>query len=296
VADRFSCAEASRRCGEPRYGTASQVRRWVLIEQPGPWGADAVVESRLPADVAGGLQAHARHAGARVLLIRRHGRYEPVGRSCFVAVTTPDVQRVERFTLGHPSEVLDLDWSALRALEPLGGEAVEEPVFLVCTNGKHDACCAEHGRPLAHAMTAAFGDQVWESSHFGGDRFAGNLVCLPHGIYYGHVAAVDGPVIAARYAKGHLDLDHFRGRSSLPFAVQAGEYFLRRREGLTGVDDVVFLRAEEPTAGRTAAWFEAGGRTHTVTVEVAPADSAQRLTCKSMREVLPPHYREVTGE
>jgi hypothetical protein len=293
VAERFSCAQASRACNEPRYGTASQVRRWVLLEQPGPWGADAVVDSRLPADVGGGLQAHARGAGARVLLLRRHGRYEPVGRACFVAVTTPEVQRVERFTLGHPGEALELDWAAVRDLEPLGGEPVDEPLFLVCTNGKHDACCAEHGRPLAHGLTAAFGEQVWECSHFGGDRFAGNLVCLPHGIYYGHVDAVEGPRIAARYVDGHLDLDHYRGRSCLPFAAQAAEYFLRRREGVTAIDDVGFVGAQDIGDGRTRVRFDIGARTHTVTVRTAPADTAQQLTCSSGRATRPPRYVEV---
>ena len=56
------------------------------------------------------------------------------------------------------------------------GEEVTEPVYLVCTNGRHDRCCATYGRP-ALALQASHGDLTWESSH-GGDRFAGNLACL----------------------------------------------------------------------------------------------------------------------
>ena len=32
------------------------------------------------------------------------------------------------------------------------GEEVAEPVYLVCTNGRHDRCCATYGRPLALAL------------------------------------------------------------------------------------------------------------------------------------------------
>ena len=36
-------------------GTASRVRGWVLLEQPGPWGREAVLESQLEASLEGSL-------------------------------------------------------------------------------------------------------------------------------------------------------------------------------------------------------------------------------------------------
>ena len=50
---RGSRAPWSRRTGtNPWRRTASRVRKWMLVEQPGPWGYDALVDSRLDADIA----------------------------------------------------------------------------------------------------------------------------------------------------------------------------------------------------------------------------------------------------
>jgi hypothetical protein len=296
LAERYSCVAASRECGEPLYGTASHVRRWILLEQPGPWGADAVLQSRMRTETARALHERARQAGARLLLIRRHGRYEPVGRTCLVAVTTARVQRVERLVLGEPAELLEVDWSPLAALEPVGGEELHDPVFLVCTNGRHDPCCAEHGRPLVKALGAAYGEQVWESSHFGGDRFAGNLVCLPDGLYYGHVDPADGPRLAALYADGELDLEHLRGRSAYPFPVQAAEHFVRRDEQLTRLDDLTVVRSRREDGGRFSVTFRRrDGSERRITVEQGSAGVGQQLTCKALSRLNPPRFHPVAG-
>ena len=70
---------------------------------------------------------------------------------------------------------------------PIVGEADpwlphRDPLVLVCTNGRHDPCCATFGRPLARVLReGARRDDVWECSHIGGDRFAANIVILPEG-------------------------------------------------------------------------------------------------------------------
>jgi hypothetical protein len=87
---------------------------------------------------------------------------------------------------------------------------VTEPLYLVCTNGRHDPCCAEYGRPVARPSTELVGERVWECSHVGGDRFAGNLVCLPDGVFYGHL----DPATALRAVAAHegaVLLEHWRG-------------------------------------------------------------------------------------
>src|SRR3712207_7435783 len=67
------------------------------------------------------------------------------------------------------------------------GRPAERPVYRVCAHGGHEACCALRGRPLARALPADDPDDVWECSHLGGDRFAANVLVLPHGFYYGQV-------------------------------------------------------------------------------------------------------------
>lgn len=294
MAERFSCALASRLLGEPRYGTASQARRWLLVEQPGPWGTDAVVQSRLPSQVAVRLRAVARAAGARLLVIRRPGRSAPTRRTCFAVVSTGGIRHVERFIVDHPADLLGIDWSPLRGFAPVGGEVVDHPLYLVCTNGSHDTCCARFGRPVARALEEALGDRVWEASHYGGDRFAGNLVCLPDGIYYGGVDAGQALGLVERHQAGRVDLDHYRGRSFLPFVAQAAEHFVREERGLTHVDDVAVQRVDAMGGGRfRVGVVTSAGEVIAATVECSEAIDPQQLTCRSSSEEHPPRYRLV---
>jgi hypothetical protein len=214
----------------------------VLLEQPGPWGRDAVAESRLDPGLARALDRAAAAAHLRLLLIRRPGRAgpgDPRPHTCFVAHTSRAGRWLERRRLDDPAELLELDMARVVAGERPGfGEEVTEPVYLVCTNGRHDRCCATYGRPLALALQASHGELVWESSHVGGDRFAGNLVCLPGGHYFGRVGPADAERVVALHRKGTIDLDHYRGCCLDPPAVQAAEWFARSQTGLTGVGDL----------------------------------------------------------
>ena len=291
MAERFSCAIASAAAGEPLHATASQVRRWILVEQPGAWGIDAVLGSDLPVEVATRLRAVARAERARLLLIRRHGRATPGPRSCFAVVATADVRRVERFTFDDPGELLEIDWAPLRLLDPVGGKPVTDGLYLVCTNGSHDTDCARFGRPVAAALDAAFPGQTWEASHYGGDRFAGNLIFLPQGIYYGRVDPAAAVELVDMVRGGALSMDHYRGRSFEPFVAQAAEHFVRVERGLTGVDAAIPEAVVDLGDGTfVVPVATSAGERVTATVGVAEADTAQQLTCRSGVLEHPPRY------
>src|ERR687896_611014 len=87
------------------------------------------------------------------------------------------------------------------------------PLYLVCTHGSKDACCAVRGRPLAAALASIRPAETWECSHIGGDRFAPNLVCLPHSLFYGQVGPSDVAEVVSAYERGELSLPFLRGRS-----------------------------------------------------------------------------------
>lgn len=284
------CSVRSEAIDEPLAGTASRVRRYLLLEAPGPWGVEVLRDSRLPLDLKRELRRRSRASGVRVLLIRRYGRAVPGGRpQVFVADTDPARPYLATCLLTDHREVLDLAiWTPGVVRDP-GLSEHREPVFLVCTHGRHDACCAERGRPVAHALSTAYPDQTWESSHLGGDRFAGNLLCLPHGITYGRVPPEGVVSIASRYALGRLDLDHLRGRSSYPFPVQAAEWHLRRRLAATRIDDVV-LRDYRSGSGDMKAVFEVrGGAAWSVHIGISHA-APQLLTCRATQALAPPRY------
>jgi hypothetical protein len=286
LAEELPCATLSRALGEPLYGTASRVRGWVLLEQPGPWGRDAVTESRLDPGLARALDRAAAAAHLRLLLIRRPGRAgpgDPQPHTCFVAHTSRAGRWLERRRLDDPAELLELDMARVMAGERPGfGEEVTEPVYLVCTNGRHDRCCATYGRPLALALRASHGELVWESSHVGGDRFAGNLVCLPGGHYFGRIGPADAERVVALHRKGTIDLDHYRGCCVDPPAVQAAEWFARSRTSLTGVGDLELAGRDRPAEHVHAVRFRRhGGGTLHVLVRATRTADPRLLTCHS---------------
>jgi hypothetical protein len=283
LAEELPCATLSRALGEPLYGTASRVRGWVLLEQPGPWGRDAVTESRLDPGLARALDRAAAAAHLRLLLIRRPGRGASQPHTCFVAHTSRAGRWLERRRLDDPAELLELDMARVVAGERPGfGEDVTEPVYLVCTNGRHDRCCATYGRPLALALQASHGELVWESSHVGGDRFAGNLVCLPGGHYFGRVGPDDAERVVALHRKGTIDLDHYRGCCVDPPAVQAAEWFARSRTGLTGVGDLELAGRDRLAQDVHAVRFRRpGGGILRVLVRATRTADPRLLTCHS---------------
>ena len=75
--------------GLPAWGTAAQASFWVALEQPGPWGRDALTESHLDVAVGNALAGAASGSGGRVLLIRRPGHHAdahvPGPRRVFIA-------------------------------------------------------------------------------------------------------------------------------------------------------------------------------------------------------------------
>jgi hypothetical protein len=264
-------------------GTASRFRSWLLVEQPGRWGHDALTESGFPAAVGADLAALGRRLGMRVLLVKRRERPWPSARRrCFVAYTGVRERRVGAFEVEDPAELLDLDLPGWVGGRFAGvGEPVSGPLFLVCTHGKHDPCCARLGGPLSRALTGV-GGGVWESTHVGGDRFAGNLVCFPHGLYFGRVGAADARRVAGAYTEGRIELDHYRGRSCYSPPVQAAEHHVRTDLGLDGVDDLPLLDHRVARSGRHRATFglpDGSDRVVEITVRM---DAERLLTCKAV--------------
>ena len=285
MAEALPCATLSRALEEPQHGTASRVRGWVLLEQPGPWGREAVLESRLDRDLARALHRAAAAAHLRLLLIRRPGRAAVGPVACFLAHTSRRDRWLERRRLDDPAELLELDMAKVVAGERPGfGDPATDPVYLVCTNGRHDRCCATYGRPLALALAERHTELVWESSHVGGDRFAGNLVCLPSGHYFGRVGPAEAGRVVDLHRKGAIDLDHYRGCCIDPPAVQAAEWFARRATGLPGVADLDLVGRERLAGGVDAVLFRrAGGGVVRVLLRAGRDAEPRPLTCHSTR-------------
>ena len=286
---RLGCAIESRERDEELLATASRVRRWLVVEQPGPWGDDAIRESRLDLGVAETLRSRARRAGVRVVLVRRPGWVEAATRRVYAAHSDRTHRWIEQLDIEHPQELLRIDLGLVGHDEAPGIGTPAPGIHLVCTHGRHDPCCADFGRPVIRALHAAGAPEIWESSHIGGDRFAANIVCLPTGVYYGRVPPEDAVRILREHDEGLIDLAHYRGRSCYPPLLQAAETFARRELGERRLD-AVRLRSSGPLADdEIAVVVERDTDAFEVRVarERAPAS---RLTCEE-GEARPWHYR-----
>lgn len=284
---RFRCALASLERTEPLIGTASTVRAYLLVEYAGAWGRDALRDARLPEPMRAHLLA-AHRRGVKVLLMRRHGRSSSRRSTVFAAYAQGDTSWIEATELERLDDLVGVDLEPLAHGRSLGLEPHPTPVVAVCTHGRHDACCAELGRPLAAALNRSHPDLVWEVSHVGGDRFAGNLLVLPDGLYYGRVDPDDAAALVDGHLAGLLDLGHLRGRSSLGFAAQAAEWHLRRTLDESRID-AVRTTGVRRDRDRWEVDFLASGTPWRVSVRQRSA-APQRLTCGAARPSAAPEF------
>lgn len=290
----FRCADASALRSEPAAGTASTVRAFLLVENTGPWGADALLDARLPDGLGDALTRAAGAARVRPLLVRRPDRSrDAAGIRVFAAFADPGRPWLETAVLDDPGRLLDLDLAALGEGRSPGLTPYDGRLLCVCTHGRHDACCAERGRPVAAALAAAHPEETWEVSHIGGDRFAANLLVLPDGLYYGRTDPDSALRVAREHGAGRLELDHLRGRSSYAMPVQAAEIALRRElaESRAGALRLVSRsRADDVTD----VVFAVGDARWRVRVRTSPGAELLQLTCRARRDNPVPAH-EVTS-
>jgi hypothetical protein len=285
--DPRRCSAQALLRGDSPIATAAPATRWLLIEQPGPWGRDALAESRFDAAVAPALARRSRAENVRLLLIRRPGdRLADSGRRWAYADARPGREGLWWSVRATDGDLLAAPWDGSV------GEPARAATYLVCTHGAHDACCALRGRPLARSLPAPGPADVWECSHLGGDRFAANLLVLPHGFYYGQVPG-DGAEIVAAHEHGRVALPWLRGRAGLSPAAQAAQHRARQELGLLGIDDLPVRAVAQLTAAgaeveRWEVTLDGPEGPVVAAVESRPTAEAALLTCRASH---PAHAR-----
>jgi hypothetical protein len=265
--------------GDQLAGTAARAHGWVLIEHPGPWPFGGFAELPLSPEIIETVRRAAGAAGMRILLIRRHGRRR-AGRERVWGVLRYDAHGAHRQEWGTWSDETALLHVAQAIARP--GATGHPPLYLVCTHGIHDACCAILGRPVVRALAEEWPARTWECSHVGGDRYAANVVVVPDGVYFGDVTPQQAVAEVARLEAGLVSAEHLRGYCDLIAPAQFAVAEVLRRFGPAGRHAIRLLGAE-PAGDRwgIALACDPPLPTHVeVQVQVRGLPAA-RLTCRA---------------
>ena len=126
---------------------------------------------------------------------------------------------------------------------------------------------------------------MWECSHLGGDRFAANVLVLPHGFYYGQVPG-DGAELVAAHERGQVALPWLRGRAGVPPAGQAAQQHARGELGSSASTtcrsrDVHAVTAPGREVERWTVTMAGPEGDVVATVESRPSGVAANLTCRA---------------
>jgi hypothetical protein len=292
TAPAFRCAVQAELRGDSMLGTAWPYAKVLLIHQPGPWGPRGLLESRCDPDVARRIDVAAASAGMRLQAIRRPGKHEvgtPAG-GFWVGVADARAGAVSWWRTHDLAEVA-FELEAGRELrQPATVDTA--PLFLVCTHGRHDACCALRGRPLAQELQHARPGRVWETTHLGGDRFAANLLVLPFGELYGRVLPFAAAELAERVDAGEVLPGLMRGRIGMSPIAQAGLVFAHQHLGIAARAGLSVRAVQRIDADLAEVSVQTPEGFVVVTVEIETAAPTQ-LTCRGPLRARARVYRGV---
>jgi hypothetical protein len=288
---RAFCADVSGEASESLAATASRIDRWLLVEYRGLWDRDVLGGSLLSEPLKEHLRDQLAKLGhARLLFVKRPERRAQARRMLYIGSSRPGEENLYALEFERHEDLLACDFAGALLDGGTPGVPVEHPIFVVCTHGKRDRCCAKYGRPLYDALKGKVDPAwVWQSTHVGGDRFAGNVVVLPEGLYFGRVEEFDLDPVLDSYFDGRIHMPLYRGRSGYTFAVQAADRAVREADDLTGIEDVSLARVERRGVGWTVT-LRAPAGLRTVEVETELAEEPVYLTCGSVTPQRPRRY------
>jgi hypothetical protein len=294
--EEMFCAERTRQGGDPIYGTATRVQTWFLLEYRRPRRAKAVTDNDLPQAVQEFLAEQLMAVpGSRLLFIKQENLPQDTLRF-FVVRSDENSPETFEVQLHSYEELLNFDIQGVaKGGNEFGRFKRGRPLFLVCTNGTRDKCCARFGLPFYNALVAQRGADVWQSSHIGGHRYAPNVLVLPYGVNYGLMAAGEaGPAVEAVQAGQIFDLSRYRGRTYYAPVVQAADYFLRQKLGYMQLSGVALLGVQEAGDGISLVTFQIANReTHQVRVQQEMTPEPQLVSCSAPQSKAVPRFKLV---
>ncbi len=235
----FFCSEMSRQAGEPLIGSATPCQIYVLIECPFPWTSNPFESKSVPQNLRDLVKFANKDESVmpiRFLLIQGQSRTKD-GVKVLIYQQQPGefcqgYQRSE-WHVNCMEQVAGLVRGYLAGEAPPSENSTSQiRDILICVHGSHDKCCAKHGIPFYREAIAEWDLQevrLWQTSHFGGHRFAPTLIDLPDGRYYGRLTQTALRSILTRTGELKSLNQFYRGWSILPRCLQVLESELTLR-------------------------------------------------------------------
>lgn len=230
--NNFFCAEESCNVKEDPIGCALNRQYYVLLEFPPPWTSDPL-DSKALSDQLKALNAAINEEVElflRLVFIYNPKYYHQGYNRLIIYYHQEEnlsVYLKKEFVLSDINDAVPIIEKCIKgeALESENTD-IQTRDFLICTHGSHDKCCAKYGNPFFRQALATVEDlslshvRVWQSSHFGGHRFAPTMIDLPEARYYGRLDQKSFAAILTRTGDIECFKNIYRGWGVLPWQVQ----------------------------------------------------------------------------
>lgn len=224
---QFCSLDANLRNAEPLYGTAIQADRCVFISWPRRYWAEKTLEARhFPAKIRDAIEHTRKQSRTRFFLFDKDIEVDAPSLSllCMPCGTERDVLVDDMPTI---ISAYGVSCSCAGALST----TLSRSVF-VCTHSVRDNCCAKFGYGFARQLrkqfdSAGYDCSVFETSHLGGDRFAGTAISFPDGRMYGWLRPEDAALFAQAIMANRPFTSKYRGLIYLDRIPQVAEAFAR---------------------------------------------------------------------
>ena len=301
------CSVFSAAHGEDPGGSAPSWKRCLVIELPKPWDSEVAETRHFPSRVSEALdKAEEGGLPTKLLCAAPDAGYSEEGHSRVILYSRPDLP----FASFHKDEFMPpteevgplvealLEGSpAVRTFERYREERGNVRDLMVCTHGTHNVCCGTFGVPIYEALRSNYAPEqkgrlrVWQVSHFGGHRFAPNVVDLPEGRNWVRLGPDELDSVVHRNRPVSALRRHYRGWVGLdsPYEqVAEREVFMREGWDWTGrqVSAQLVKVADDQRQAEVRIDFtdqEGSPCVYEATVEMA--DSVTRVSCPNGEEI-----------
>jgi hypothetical protein len=228
----FFCAEESCQAKEDLIGCALNRQYYILIEFPPPWTSETLDSKGVPSKLQNLNSVIDDCEYSITLVFIYNANYYQIGQTrLIIYYQTAELSSgysKKEYILSDINDVVPIIESCIRnePIKELAKTNIQTRDFLVCTHGSHDQCCAKYGNPFYRQALARVEDlslshvRVWQSSHFGGHRFAPTMIDLPEGRYYGRLDQQSFTSILTRTGDIQYLKNVYRGWGILPWQVQ----------------------------------------------------------------------------